>query len=148
MVKMPMTPGQRVSLKRYLVFLEEELADLPRFRALTYAVYSTDRDTRRNVERLCENLVNASIDIGKILLASQSLQIPNSYREVFESLGYLGVISPETSEALQAFTRLRSIPAHEYLDVRWEQLRALIEGGGTVLVSLMRVSRSALQSGE
>lgn len=69
-MKESMTIGQRASLRRYIAFLEQELTDLPRFRPLTYQVYSTDRDIRRNVERLCENLVNASIDIGKVLLAS------------------------------------------------------------------------------
>jgi hypothetical protein len=38
------------------------------------------------MERWVENLVNASIDIGKIVVAAEMLPLPHTYRETMETL--------------------------------------------------------------
>lgn len=140
--------AQKTLLKRYLTFLEEELEDLPRFQALSYADYSLDRDTRRNVERLCENLVNASIDIGKILLASERRTVPNSYRQVFQHLEHAKIIPPDVSQRLQMFTRIRNLLAHDYLDVRWEHIQSILDHGGKAFNVLIHATRETLRQSE
>lgn len=63
-------------LMRIIDFLETELADFSHFENITKKRYLQDNDFRRNVERFIENMVNASIDIAKILLASEKKRIP------------------------------------------------------------------------
>jgi len=64
-------------LMRIINFMELELNDLKRFTQIEYGEYQEDRDKRRNLERCIENVVNASLDIAKILLASQESEIPD-----------------------------------------------------------------------
>ena len=56
-------------LRRIVDFLSAEIADAGDFSSLTRESYLTDSGRRRNVERWIENIVSASIDIAKILLA-------------------------------------------------------------------------------
>ncbi|HID95445.1 MAG TPA: nucleotidyltransferase domain-containing protein [Candidatus Latescibacteria bacterium] len=53
--------------------------DFPKFSKMDWRTYNLDRDLRRNLERWLENIVNCSIDIAKIILASEGREIPGSY---------------------------------------------------------------------
>lgn len=107
-------------------FLSSEIADAGDFSSLTRESYLTDSGRRRNVERWIENIVNASIDIAKVLLASVQTRLPQTYREIFLNLGTLQDFDAETAENLSRFSRLRNILAPEYLDTRWARISAFI----------------------
>ena len=55
-------------------------ADHEDFVGLSRQEYESRAHARRNVERWVENIVNASIDIAKILAASSGKRIPPTYR--------------------------------------------------------------------
>jgi len=114
-------------LLRVVDFLSSEIADAGDFSSLTRESYLTDSGRRRNVERWIENIVNASIDIAKVLLASVQTRLPQTYREIFLNLGTLQDFDAETAENLSRFSRLRNILAHEYLDTRWARISAFIQ---------------------
>ncbi|MEW6457073.1 MAG: hypothetical protein AB1410_10225 [Acidobacteriota bacterium] len=57
-------------LIKHLNFIEEEINDYSHFGNITWEIYRTDRNQRRNVEKWIENLVNSSIDISKISTSS------------------------------------------------------------------------------
>ena len=63
----PLKPEQKESILSRLAFLEAELNDLQGLQSTTWQIYSTDNTTRRNIERLAENVTNACIDIAKIV---------------------------------------------------------------------------------
>jgi len=109
----------RDRLLRTLDFLETELDDVKDFYGLSCDEFMKDSGKRRNVERWVENCVNASIDAGKILLASEKQHIPQTYRETLVRLKTLGNFSPDLLDRLAAHTRLRNILAHEYLDIKF-----------------------------
>jgi len=71
---------------RIIDFMELELNDIKGFTRIEYREYHEDRNKRRNLERCIENIVNDSLDIAKILLASQDSEIPDTYRQYFTSL--------------------------------------------------------------
>ena len=81
---------------------------------------------RRNVERWAENLVNASIDMAKILLAAHGVAMPQSYRESLRNLSSLTGFVPDNAERLASFAKLRNTLAHEYLNLRFKQLSDFI----------------------
>jgi uncharacterized protein YutE (UPF0331/DUF86 family) len=49
--------------------------DLKEFKEMDYGIYLQNRAKRRNVERIVENVSNAMIDIGKILLIGKEVWI-------------------------------------------------------------------------
>ncbi len=94
---------------------------------LTRKSYLEDSSMRRNVERWIENLVNGSIDIAKILIASDRQSVPQTYREILLRLDTIEQIGESAAGELADFSRFRNIPAHEYLDIRYPQIEKFLE---------------------
>lgn len=113
-------------LIRIVDFLEMELADYSKFAGITQRVYESDAAARRNLERWAENIVNSSIDAAKIILASERKRIPQTYREILQELPLVRNFNAETAEKLAQFAKLRNILAHEYLDIRFGQLKKFV----------------------
>lgn len=120
-----LTPEDRGVLLEKLTFLEEELKDLKKFQKMSQKEYETERDKRRNIERWTENIVMATLDIAKIILASKKEEIPQTYKDVLYQFG-LKYGSEEFSKELSLFAPLRNIVVHEYLDLRWRQIQDFI----------------------
>lgn len=119
----------RARLERVVDFLDDEIEDAGQFTELSKQQYRTDRTQRRNVERWIENIVNATIDIAKIILASERARLPQTYRGTIEKLCDVEGFDPEAVGALAGFARLRDILAHEYLDMQFSRFRAFVDAG-------------------
>lgn len=117
----------RSRLIRIADFLEAELADINLFRELNMEIYLANASIRRNVERWTENIVNASIDIAKIILASQKLPVPQTYRETVENLSAVKGFSKINMSEMSSFTGLRNILARDYLDIRFSRIRSFVD---------------------
>jgi hypothetical protein len=88
----PLSDLQKTSIIKRIDFIELELKDLEQYENMSYEIYSRDRKARRDVERLSENIANATIDIGKIILAGENVEMPETYRDVFTKLVEISVI--------------------------------------------------------
>ena len=123
-----LSPVDRGRLVRIVDFLEDELADEHGFVEIDLERYSVDRTFRRAVERWVENLVNASIDAAKIVLASERRPVPQTYREALEMLATVDGFREhgELTRRLAANTRVRNMLAHEYLDLRYTQVHQVV----------------------
>ncbi len=128
-------------LMRIIDFLETELADIPHFENITKKRYLSDNDFRRNVERFVENIANASIDIAKILLASEKKRIPQTYRESLGNLTSLEGFPAHSAEKLSQNALLRNILAHEYLDLRFEKIKTFISTAKPLYSQLAEYSK-------
>jgi len=122
-----LSPADKSRLIRFVDFLETELEDSHRFMNLTRKNYLEDSSMRRNVERWIENLVNGSIDIAKILIASSRQSVPQTYREILLRLDTIEQIGESAAGELADFSKLRNILAHEYLDIRYPQIEKFLE---------------------
>ena len=122
-----LSPADKSRLIRFVDFLETELEDSHRFMNLTRKSYLEDSSMRRNVERWIENLVNGSIDIAKILIASNRQGVPQTYREILLRLDTIEQIGEPAALELADFSKLRNILAHEYLDIRYPQIEKFLE---------------------
>ena len=107
--------SDKLNILKRIDFIQIELNDLDEYKKLTYEVYNTDRITRRNVERIIENISNALIDISKIIIANENIHIPNSYREIILKLGEIETIDEELAKSIAEIDRLRNVLAHQYL---------------------------------
>ena len=122
-----LTDIDRDRLIRIADFLETELKEYPAFISLNQKIYESDAATRRNAERWAENIVNSSIDMAKIVLASEKKRIPQTYREILRELSLINDFDQEAAEKLAQFAKLRNILAHEYLDIRFVQIKKFIQ---------------------
>ena len=117
----------KLRLIKHANFLESELQDFPSFRALLWEEYQKERSKRRDVERWIENIINSSIDISKIILVSESIPAPDTYKELVASISLVPGFDKERMAALSDWVRFRNIIAHEYLDIRWASIKKFIE---------------------
>ena len=109
-------------------FLVEEIKSYEDFKNLDWKEYSRNRHVKRDVEHWLENIVNASIDIVKIILASEKLPRPETYKDTMKSLEVVkGEFDKKTAEKLSEFAGLRNIITHEYMDIRWRQIQEFIK---------------------
>ncbi len=132
----------RERLIRTIDFMKDELTDLGKFKNLDQQTYEKNQDQRRNVERWTENIVNASIDIAKIILASSKQKIPGTYKEVLANLALLPKFNKPTAEKLAAFATLRNFLAHEYFDLRFKEIRNFVENAGETYRYLFDYARA------
>ena len=123
----PLNSDQRQNILERISFMQVELGDLVKYQDIDWNVYSNNRETRRNVERIIENLANASIDICKITLASETVEIPGTYQEIILKLGELGIIDKGLSSKLALLAKARNVLAHQYLDIKWDLIKDLLK---------------------
>lgn len=117
------------------------------FASIGRARYFRETAFRRNVERWIENLVNASIDIAKILLASERLAIPHTYRETLLGLCSLPEFPPGDPEELAAFSKLRNLLSHEYLDLRYPSVEQFVHPAPPLFSRLAEVAGHFVERG-
>lgn len=141
----PLEKAQKESIIRRLSFLQVEMEDLKDFQGLDYNTYQQDRAKRRNVERIAENISNAMIDIGKILLSGEKVEVPGTYREVFTRLHEIGLISEQLANQLRELSRSRNILAHQYLDIKWGTIQQFIAEAPEVMQSFTQITYEFLQ---
>ena len=72
-------------------------------------------------------MVNSSIDMAKIILASEKKQIPETYRSIIYNLGTVDGFDQTIATSLSSFSKMRNLLAHEYLDIRFAQIEKIIK---------------------
>lgn len=117
-----LVPQDRERLERLIDFLEEQASLYPVYRGFSGDEYEDDPRKRNEIERWLENMVNAVIDAGKVLLGSQKRLIPPTYREIVRRAARMGGASDDFGEKFDQWVRLRNVLAHEYLDIKWKRL--------------------------
>jgi len=113
----------RERILRAASFLDQEILEFEAFEKVSQEEYQNNLPTKRNIERWAENIVNASIDIAKIVLASEKRQIPETYRLILEQLGSIKNFDTNIASDLASYSKMRNLLAHEYLDIRFAQLQ-------------------------
>lgn len=136
---------EKTRLIKAVDFLEAEVKEFASFKKIDQFEYEKNAVTKRNLERWAENLVNSSIDIAKILLASAGKKIPDTYRKILEDLAFLDGFERNDAQKLASFAKLRNILAHEYLDIRFSELEKLIKGGKEVYEGLVAFTKRKIK---
>jgi uncharacterized protein YutE (UPF0331/DUF86 family) len=119
--------AQKGDIAQRLDYIEIQLGDLRKFDKLDWKSYQADRDIQRNVERLIENVANATIDIAKIVLVGEDVEMPGGYRDIVLKLGVIEVLSEDEAVKIAEYAKLRNILAHQYLDIKWEKISHFIK---------------------
>ena len=134
----------RNRLQRILDFISTELKDRDRFRGITLDQYQGDRDLRRNLDRWVEMLINATIDTGKIVLASERRDVPYTYGQIPAELEAVERFS-DLAGRLRPLAALRNVLAHEYLELRFGRVQRFVASGADAVEQVARLARSWLR---
>lgn len=143
----PLKKEVKYRLIKHSSFLKNELKDHETFINLTYEEYDQDRNKRRNVERWVENIVNSSIDIARIILVSEGLTLPDTYKEMINSLSCIPDFNDMNLKKLSGWVKLRNIMDHEYLDIRWSSIKEFISESKPLYENLLESVKKYLEQG-
>ena len=124
---MSLNPEDRFSILERIVFLENELAEIAKFQRVGRQDYEDSKSLRREMERWVENIINAQIDIAKIILASEKKEMPKTYEDVLSKFAVLAGLDEQETGVVAGFARLRNILAHEYLDILYQRIASFID---------------------
>lgn len=141
---MSLAEDDKERLVRIADFLETEIKCYSEFAGMTQDSYESNAALKRNVERWAENIVNSSIDIAKIVLASHKKRMPQTYRDILRELSLIKGFSKDAADKLAQFAKLRNIPAHEYLDIRFAHIERFIEDSETAYKKLLDFVKALL----
>jgi uncharacterized protein YutE (UPF0331/DUF86 family)/predicted nucleotidyltransferase len=136
----------KAKLIERIQFLDSEIQEFPDYRNLTLKTYKEDKFQRRNIERWIETLVTSIIDVGKIVLASEKKKMPSTYMEVLVDFCLLSSFNENEAREFAQFAKLRNILAHEYLDIRFEQITKFIQEAGPGYQKLLKFGKDFIKS--
>ena len=140
-----LVPEDAVALDKILIFINSEAESLKEYLDLSWQEYQNDDKKRKFVEHTIENIMNAVVDVSKIILSSQKKIIPNTYKEAVRQTGLISPFNQEVSDMLSNWVGLRNVIAHQYLDYRWEKIRNFLENYKPILNSFLNASRKFLE---
>lgn len=135
-----LTAADRSRLRRILDFIETELEDREQFRGVTLERYRADRNLRRNLDRWVEMLINAALDVGKIVLASERRPVPYTYGQILTELESVESFS-DLAGQLRPLAALRNVLAHEYLELRFNRVAHFADTGAAAIAQLADLAR-------
>ena len=122
-----LSPEDETRVLERIQFLDGEMTELEHFRSITADQYENDKATKRNLERWAENIINATIDIAKLVLAAEHRPMPRTYQQALESLALLAGVEAEQAQQFASHARLRNLLAHEYLAILYERIGSFIK---------------------
>lgn len=130
----------RSRLERIVDFVTQEMQDRDTFLAVSLDRYRSDRDLQRNLDRWVEQLINAAIDSAKIVLASESRPVPQTYAQILGDLEAMGAFAP-LNRSLIPLAGLRNLMAHEYLDLRFDRVKDFVLADCEVIAQMSAIVR-------
>lgn len=133
----------RIRLEKRIIFLENELKDFSWYKKFTPSDYQENVYKRREIERWVENIMNAVLDIAKVILSAHKIDMPETYRDTIEKLSGLG-LSIGVIQPLAQWIQLRNILAHEYLELRWRRMHDFLDQGQEVFLGFLEFAKKML----
>lgn len=122
-----LTPELKERLKIRYDFLKSEIEKIERIKKISFKEFLENWERRKAAERWMETIINASIDIAKIVLASEKKEAPKTYSEALFYFGFLIGLEEKEAEKFSKFAGLRNILAHEYLDILYAKIQAFLK---------------------
>jgi uncharacterized protein YutE (UPF0331/DUF86 family) len=85
-------------------------------------------------------LIDAAIDIAKIVLASEGREVPRTYGQALGDLSLVPGFS-ELNTALQPLAPLRNLMAHEDRDLRFDRVMRFVNEDAKTVARLAQLTR-------
>ena len=89
--------------------------------------YQDHKDNPYAFERIAQMLIEASVDIGNMIIDAFILRDPGNYKDVIDILALEGVITSETQAAINQTIEVRKQFAHDYITLQHDTLEPLFD---------------------
>lgn len=133
-------------IEQHIQNMEEALAQLGKYRNISFNEFQKDLSLVWIVEKGLEILIQNLLGIGAHLLASEIKNDWEDYGEVILKLGKHGVIPQEFSDQIKGMAGLRNILVHEYMRIDLEKLLNSLKYHLEDFVQFIRYIRSYQES--
>lgn len=104
-------------LRQILDRMAEEERHLRRLSELDHDALAADHDRMHAVKYGFVVAIEAAIDAGRHVIASEQMAIPDSFAQVFTVLGDKGILSSNLAGAMEDAARFRNLLVHQYAEV-------------------------------
>jgi uncharacterized protein YutE (UPF0331/DUF86 family) len=94
---------------------------------LTLDELATDEVLQGAVERHLQVAIQATIDIGSLILSQESARIPDTYRGVFAELAKLGILPQAFAARMQDMAGFRNVLVHLYLNLELDRVYSYLQ---------------------
>ena len=132
-------------LRTIIPFLEEQIAHYKDFSAITEEEYANDFMKRGAIERWVENIMNAAIDISKIILASEKHLVPQAYRESMKQAVWQLHLPDEYTSKFDQWVKIRNEFAYEYVDIKWKKILNFVKESELYVSEYVKASKQFLE---
>lgn len=123
-----MYQADRRKLIPHIEYIEKEVSFLSVYeKEIDWKVYHNNRGKRLEVERWVECIINATIDISKMLLTIKEEELPETSREILFQIGSRIYNKEEEAETFSELAKIRNTLAHRYLDIRWKDIKRFLQ---------------------
>ena len=141
-----MFQGDKIKLVPLLDYLEKELQFLPKYKEeIDWKVYQSVREKRLEVERWVECIINATLDISKMILTLSKEEIPETSREILYKIATL-IYEEDTAETFSKLAKIRNTLAHRYLDIRWNDIKSFMQKAEDIYPPFLEYVKKELES--
>lgn len=110
--------------------IEESVARLERFKALSREAFLADQDAR---DVACYRLlvaIEAALSLCYHVSAKHLAKVPEDYAQCFGLLEDAGLVVPELAARLKAMARFRNLLVHVYWKLDYGRVYDVIQGSG------------------
>lgn len=105
-------------VKEKISLIQKDLAELSRFKNLSFEEIAQNYDTHKIVERILEVVINEAIDINQHLIVEAGRgDLPFDFRESFLRLSEIGVYPKNFAQEISKSVGLRNILVHQYREL-------------------------------
>ncbi|MGQ9632508.1 MAG: type VII toxin-antitoxin system HepT family RNase toxin [bacterium] len=114
-------------LDRLLCKLRGSLKRLYKLRELNKEYYLGSDDDRALAEYHLRISIEAVMDIGNYIIASEGWERPEEYRDIPVILGKHGVIPRDFADKIASMVGFRNVLVHLYLDIDHERVYEMLQ---------------------
>ncbi len=123
-----MNQTDKAKLIPHIQYIEKELQFLEIYeREIDWKVYQLQREKRLEVERWVECIINAVLDISKMLFTIKREDVPETSRELLFKIGSYIFKKEEEAGNFSELAKIRNTLAHRYLDIRWNDIKQFFQ---------------------
>lgn len=97
--------------------IANSVSALKELRTLTYEEFVGEHVIYAAAERDFQVAIQAALDISAIILAQQSVNVPEAYKGLFPALAAIGVLPDDLGRRLSYMAQFRNVLVHLYLQV-------------------------------
>jgi len=112
-----------------LELLEEYIAILRDLQQYSFEEIETNYVIKGAVERYLQISLESMLDIGEIIISMEKIKRPQSYKEIFRTLGENGILPEAFARKIEPAAGFRNILVHMYAKVEVDRLYENLQNG-------------------